>query len=98
MPVVRKNQFGYSIGGPIIKNRTFFFNTYEGLRQSGARAQTYTVETRQFRDFVLRTRPNSIAAGLLRDFAPAAYPTKKLHRSGKSSARCNQKRSRGRHF
>jgi hypothetical protein len=76
VPVVRKNQFGYSIGGPIIKNRTFFFNTYEGLRQSGARAQTYAVETPEFREFVLRTRPNSIAARLLRDFAPAANPTK----------------------
>ena len=76
VPVVRKNQFGYSIGGPIIKNRTFFFHTYEGLRQSGARAQTYSVETPEFRDFVLSTRPNSIAAKLLREFAPAASPTK----------------------
>jgi len=30
----RKNQFGGAIGGPIIKNRTFFFADYEGIRQS----------------------------------------------------------------
>ncbi len=30
----RKNQFGAAIGGPIIKNRTFFFADYEGIRQS----------------------------------------------------------------
>jgi hypothetical protein len=30
----RKNQFGGAIGGPIIKNRTFFFADYEGSRQS----------------------------------------------------------------
>jgi hypothetical protein len=30
----RKNQFGGGIGGPIIKNRTFFFADYEGIRQS----------------------------------------------------------------
>ena len=31
---LRLNQFGASLGGPIYKNRTFFFANYEGLRQS----------------------------------------------------------------
>src|SRR5712672_3094513 len=30
----KKNQFGGALGGPIIKNRTFFFADYEGVRQS----------------------------------------------------------------
>ncbi len=29
-PKIRNNQFGFSLGGPIIKNHTFFFLTYEG--------------------------------------------------------------------
>ncbi len=29
------NQFGASLGGPIIKDRTFFFASYEGQRESG---------------------------------------------------------------
>ena len=33
-PPLRRNQFGGSVGGPIIKNKTFFFGDYEGIRRS----------------------------------------------------------------
>jgi hypothetical protein len=32
IPPFRQNQFGGNIGGPIIKDRTFFFGDYEGFR------------------------------------------------------------------
>src|SRR5882724_8159921 len=34
IPSFKRNQFGGSIGGPIIPKRTFFFADYEGIRQS----------------------------------------------------------------
>ena len=34
IPHVRRNDFGVTIGGPIIKNKTFFFFDYEGTRAS----------------------------------------------------------------
>ncbi len=42
IPEFRRNQFGGSLGGPIQKDRTFFFGDYEGLRQS---LGTTTVDT-----------------------------------------------------
>jgi hypothetical protein len=32
-PEFRRNQFGGSLGGPIVENKTFFFFSYEGLRE-----------------------------------------------------------------
>jgi hypothetical protein len=32
-PEFKRNQFGFSIGGPIVSNRTFFFFNYEGMRE-----------------------------------------------------------------
>src|SRR5438445_1225655 len=33
LPAFTRNQFGGSVGGPIKKDKTFFFGVYEGLRQ-----------------------------------------------------------------
>jgi hypothetical protein len=32
-PEFRRNQFGGSFGGPVLRDRTFFFGSYEGLRE-----------------------------------------------------------------
>src|SRR5262249_61021330 len=39
LPHTLRNQFGGAIGGPVIKNRIFFFGDYEGVRSRVGRAR-----------------------------------------------------------
>ncbi|HJT01797.1 MAG TPA: TonB-dependent receptor [Terriglobales bacterium] len=45
----KQNQFGATLGGPIIKNRTFFFGDYEGLRVRQATPILNVIPTPQMR-------------------------------------------------
>jgi hypothetical protein len=44
-PPFRRNQFGGSIGGPIIKSKAFYFGSYEGLKLRRSETKTLTVPT-----------------------------------------------------
>ncbi len=44
-PELRQNQYGASIGGPIIKDRAFFYFDWEGFRQVAGTTDTGTVPT-----------------------------------------------------
>jgi hypothetical protein len=44
-PPFRRNEFGATFGGPIIRNKTFFFSDYQGIRLSQPETVTSTIPT-----------------------------------------------------
>ena len=44
-PTLQQNQFGGTIGGPIIEDRTFFFFNYEGNRQKNGASNQLSIRT-----------------------------------------------------
>lgn len=72
IPAFRRNQFGGSIGGPLRKDRTFFFATYEGLRDRLGKTSVAGVPTLAARDGHLPTGDVTII-GAVRPFL-ALYP------------------------
>ena len=57
------NQFGGSIGGPIASNKTFFFASYEGLRQRTGLTFTEAVPSDEARRRVLAGEPVGSGGG-----------------------------------
>jgi outer membrane receptor protein involved in Fe transport len=57
-PPVTFNQFGGSLGGPVRRNKIFFFGTYEGYRESFFRVLSANVPTPSFRDQLVRAQPS----------------------------------------
>jgi hypothetical protein len=59
---LKRNQYAARLGGPIQKNKTFFFGLYAGNRQVSSAASTATVLTQQARAGAFRFFPGAINA------------------------------------
>jgi hypothetical protein len=53
-PALLINVFGVRIGGPIVKNRSFFFMNYEGRRDASSANATRTVPSNELRQGIFR--------------------------------------------
>lgn len=92
------NEYGGSIGGPILRNRFFFFGTYEGVRENEFSLQTGHVATPAFLALVSANAPEylpildlypapneSYTAGSVT--GPYETPQPEIHDDGNGTAR-----------
>jgi outer membrane receptor protein involved in Fe transport len=56
-PKIRFNQFGGSLGGPVLRNRVLFFTSYEGYREESGVTVQGNVATQATRDRILAALP-----------------------------------------
>lgn len=61
----KRNQFGGNIGGPIIKDRTFYFFNYEGNRQGSASTFTGTTPSQAWREGDFRGLKTAAGADII---------------------------------
>ena len=83
-PTLKQNQFGASVGGPIVRDKTFFFAEYQGTRQINGFGDESVVT------LPLLTNDRS-AATLGAQFCPAnkPNPTGYLTNAGGAQVACN---------
>lgn len=89
-PKLRFNQFGANLGGPIARDRTFFFMNYEGERERQGTTYTRTVPTPELQagDFnnipisgALRTQPRDWTTITAANPQGSPYPNNVIPRS-----------------
>ena len=73
-PDVRANSFGGSLGGPILKSRTFFFGAYEGVRRPNEVTLTQIVPPDAFR----RGDLSSVSRQILNPFSGQPFANNQI--------------------
>ena len=74
IPVFRRNEFGGTLGGPLIKDRTFLFGSFFRLVSSAGQTDVVRGETPQFMNWLRLTYPNNISTQILTTAPVGAAP------------------------
>jgi hypothetical protein len=82
LPAFRRNEVAGSLGGPIKKNRTFLFASFDILRQGTSPTATSTVETPALVSFLQQRIPNNKSTFLFTKYPASFSPYLNLRNAG----------------
>src|SRR5215510_13913888 len=69
VPVLRRNEASWTFGGPIVKNKTFFFAGMDILRSGFSKGFQARTVSQNFIDFMKARFPNNISTNVMTKFA-----------------------------
>jgi hypothetical protein len=81
-PDFSRNEISWGIGGPIARDRTFFFTSGDVLRSDVAISRDTTVITPDFARFMQQSRPNNISTFVMNTFPAAFTPDRNIRTAG----------------
>ncbi|CAN5614573.1 hypothetical protein BH10ACI3_BH10ACI3_00860 [soil metagenome] len=61
----RYKTYGGSFGGPIVKDKLFFFFSYEGSKENTSNTYRALIDTESFRQGIISARPNTVTSRIL---------------------------------
>jgi hypothetical protein len=73
VPVFHRNEFGGSLGGPILKNKLFGFFSWDQKKSGQPTVFQDTVETPDLVNYVKTNFPNNLSTKLLTDFPATSH-------------------------
>ena len=82
IPDFGRKEVSWGFGGPIRKDRTFFFVSGDVLRSDVAVSGDRSILTPQFIQFMQQARPNNISTGIARDFPASFTPDRSFRTAG----------------
>jgi hypothetical protein len=71
-PDYGRKEYSWGLGGPILKDRTFFFTSGDVLRSEVAISRAARIVTPEFIDFMKESRPNNVSTYVMSTF-PASF-------------------------
>lgn len=75
LPPSQRNEYSFTMGGPALKNKLFWFGAIDVLRSSVTTASTATVETKDLYDWVNTNLASTVADQILTMAPPISYAT-----------------------
>jgi hypothetical protein len=75
LPPSKRDEISGAMGGPILKNKLFWFAAIDVLRSSVTTSGSASVETQDFYNWVKTNEPNTVALQTLTLAPPVAYAT-----------------------
>ncbi len=74
IPAFRRNEYGGTLGGAAVKDKTFLFGSYYRLSSSNSQTDVVTAETQQFVQYLQQYHPNNVSTKILTAAPIGAYP------------------------